>query len=78
MHRMKLGNVFAVLLLFAGIPSFAGPTVAGCSIFPADNYWNTPIDTLPLHANSDAWVTSVGKTARLHADWGTEDRKSVV
>jgi len=44
--------------------------VGGCAVLPADNYWNTPIDTLPVHPSSAAWVASVGGTARLHADWG--------
>ena len=29
------------------------PTVAGCPIFPADNVWNVPIDTLPVDAKGD-------------------------
>ena len=24
------------------------PVIGGCPVFPADNYWNTPIDTLPF------------------------------
>src|SRR5471030_2489950 len=59
------------IALFA-VPStaFAATTVGGCAVFPENNYWNTPIDTLPLHPSSTAWVSSVGATARLHADWG--------
>ena len=51
----------------------APPTIGGCPVFPANNYWNTPIDTLPVHASSSAWVasmTSVPSTSKLHADWG--------
>jgi hypothetical protein len=48
----------------------APPTVGGCQVFPADNYWNTPIDTLPVHAFSNAWVTTIGTAAKLHPDWG--------
>jgi hypothetical protein len=60
------------LLFLAGVVSAqaAPPTVGGCQVLPADNYWNTPIDTLPLHPGSASWVASVGNTARLHADWG--------
>ena len=42
-----------------------------CSILPADNIWNTPIDTLPTHANSDAYVASIGLTTTLHPDFGS-------
>lgn len=43
--------------------------VAGCPVFPADNYWNTPIADLPVHASSQAWVEAIGLT-RLHPDFG--------
>src|SRR5512135_3092512 len=48
----------------------ATPTIGGCPVFPANNYWNTPVDTLPLHPSSQAWVDSIGATTSLHADWG--------
>jgi hypothetical protein len=38
-------------------------------MFPADNYWNTRVDTLPVHPSSAAWVNSVGTAARLHPDF---------
>ncbi|MCJ7622892.1 MAG: hypothetical protein MUO76_05270, partial [Anaerolineaceae bacterium] len=28
------------------------PYIAGCAIFPADNIWNTPVDSLPVEDNS--------------------------
>ncbi len=31
-----------------------GPTLAGCPVFPADHVWNTPVDHLPVHPNSEA------------------------
>jgi uncharacterized repeat protein (TIGR01451 family) len=54
----------------AALPAAAVPTIGGCQVFPADNYWNTPVDTLAVHASSATWVGSVGTTAKLHADWG--------
>ena len=61
----------APLLMAAAAHAFAAPpTIGGCPVFPADNYWNTPVDELPVHASSAAWVTTVGNTSRLHADWG--------
>ena len=48
----------------------AAPTISGCPVFPANNYWNTPIDTLPVHASSASWVTTIGNTTKLHPDWG--------
>ena len=58
-------------LLAAALPALAAPpTVGGCPVFPTDNHWNTPIDTLPVHPKSNDWVATIGNTARLHADWG--------
>ena len=63
--------VLTLALLCAALPSIsAPPTVGGCQVFPANNYWNTPIDGLPVHASSAAWVNTIGVTKRLHADWG--------
>ena len=58
------------MFLAVGAAHAAPPSVGGCQIFPADNYWNTPIDQLSLHPMSNTWVASVGNTTRLHADWG--------
>lgn len=38
-------------------------------MFPADNYWNAPIDALPVHPSSSRWVASIGDTD-LHPDFG--------
>ncbi len=48
----------------------AGPEIAGCPVFPADNVWNTRVDGLPRDAKSDAYIDSMGVTERLHADFG--------
>jgi len=52
-------------------PALAPPVVAGCDLFPADNIWNTPIDTLPVDANSDAYIATVGADTNLHPDFGS-------
>lgn len=38
-------------------------------MFPANNYWNAPIDGLAVHNDSAAWVRSIGDTD-LHPDFG--------
>jgi hypothetical protein len=40
-------------------------------MFPPNNVWNTPIDALPVHASSQAFVTTVGSGKGLHPDFGT-------
>lgn len=47
--------------------------MAGCPVFPADNIWNVPVDTLPVDANSDAYVATIGANAYLHPDFGSGD-----
>jgi hypothetical protein len=60
----------ALALLLLPTAALSAPTVGGCPVFPANHYWNTPVDTLPVHASSAAWVASIGATTRLHPDWG--------
>lgn len=47
------------------------PTLAGCSVFPADNAWNQRVDDLPLHPDSDALIASIGTGDNLHPDFGS-------
>lgn len=57
--------------------SICGAVPAGCPIFPADNIWNTRVDTLPVDAQSDAYIASIGADIGLHPDFGSglyEDR----
>ncbi len=49
----------------------APPTIAGCAVFPPDNVWNTPVDTLPVDANSAAYVATIGADRYVHADFGS-------
>ncbi|MFO0702820.1 MAG: cell wall-binding repeat-containing protein [Candidatus Andersenbacteria bacterium] len=50
----------------------SGPTLAGCSIYPPDNPWNTDISSYPVHANSAAYIASINAGRQfLHADFGS-------
>ena len=63
-------QVFSAYIPF--IPSALGtPQLEGCAILPADNIWNTPVDALPVHPLSDAYVASIGADERMHADFGS-------
>lgn len=42
-----------------------------CAIFPPDNPWNIDISSLPVHPQSDAFVSSIGRSDHLHPDFGT-------
>src|SRR6188508_2298197 len=68
---MKKKTILSACLALAATSALAAPpTVGGCQVFPTDNYWNTPVDTLPVHPYSSIWVATVGNTAKLHPDWG--------
>lgn len=52
-------------------PTTPPPQIAGCDLFPADNIWNTPIDTAPVDPNSAAYVNTIGASRTLHPDFGS-------
>lgn len=47
------------------------PVIGGCPILPADNIWNTPVDTAPLHPDSAIYISHIGADTSLHPDFGT-------
>jgi len=50
-------------------PALSVPSISGCEIFPENNYWNTPIDSLPVHALSTTWVNAIGANTSFHMDF---------
>jgi hypothetical protein len=44
--------------------------VAGCSVFPADNWWNAKVSGLPVHARSRQWLSHMSTSRDLHPDFG--------
>jgi hypothetical protein len=40
------------------------------AIFPADNPWNTPVDTAAVDPNSAAIISNIGATTAFHPDFG--------
>ena len=77
---MALG---ALVVAAAGSPLATGATGAAakpaaglmvpgtsCPLFPADNYWRTRVDHLPVARRSDAWRRTIGASERLHPDFG--------
>jgi hypothetical protein len=44
---------------------------AGCDVFPANNVWNVPVDTLPVDPNSGIYVATIGAGKHVHADFGS-------
>lgn len=48
-----------------------GTTLAGCPVLPPDNAFNRDISHAPVDPRSDAYVRSIGLTARLHPDFAS-------
>jgi len=70
---MKSICVVSVLVFLSGVALAPLPaqTLGGCGMFPANNIWNTPIDTLPVSSYSAAWIASIGPSTGLHPDFGS-------
>lgn len=47
------------------------PRLGNCPVFPFDNVWNTPIDTLPKDSRSNAYLDSIGPGGKVHPDFGS-------
>ena len=71
---MKRLTLAAILAAAAAIPPAVHatpPKIGTCDVFPASNFWNTPVDTLALHPSSLAWTSNMGLAKALHPDFGS-------
>src|SRR5262249_9764230 len=66
--RMILLRLLALALLSLAA---SAQTIGSCSVFPANNVWSAPVDNLPVHALSNAYVSKIGATSHGHADFGS-------
>ena len=68
-------GLMAVVAAACVPPGGAGPNLppgtpggaVSCPMLPADNIWNTRVDTLPLDPSSAAYVATIGASATMHA-----------
>ncbi len=51
----------------------AAATLGSCAAFPSDAAFNTRVDSLPVHAQSSTWITSIGTNVAFHGDWGRNE-----
>ncbi len=62
----------------AALPVWAAaPQIGGCPVFPQDNVWNTPVDRLPVRANSADHVANIGGAKSLHPDFGSNPKGGI-
>ena len=67
----QVSNTGSLMQNTENTPAQAAPTIGSCPLFPSNNYWNTPVNTLPIHSLSAAWVNSIGATRHFHMDFGS-------
>ena len=65
--------IIPVLFAFALTATAQAPPVGpnGCTVLPANNIWNTPVDQLPVSPNSSTYVNRIGAGSPLHPDFGS-------
>ncbi len=72
MRRLALAlSVLALALLAGSADALRLPGAPRCSLFPASNAWNQPVDGLPVAANSDAVIAAIGVDDHVHPDFGS-------
>ena len=64
-------SVLSILCPPPGLPANGSGVASGCTIFPSNNIWNTPVDTLPVDPNSALYVATIGAGDYLHPDFGS-------
>jgi hypothetical protein len=52
------------------LPAASGPGLRGCPNLPADNGWHADVSRLPVSGRSGAYITSIGGSGRVKADFG--------
>jgi hypothetical protein len=65
-----------LLVLVALIPAAIAegrpvPGAPSCGMTPADSFWHADVSGLPVHQQSGAWISSIGSSAGLKADFGS-------
>ena len=55
----------------ASATTLAGPSLAGCPVFPSNNVWNMPVKNLPVDPNSSMYIETIGSSAPLRADFSS-------
>ena len=56
MFASPKSTAIALILLAFSAASAQSPVIGNCTVLPADNIWNTPVDQLPVFAGSAAVV----------------------
>lgn len=67
---IRSSAVFVILVTTLAADAYGQQMIGSCPVLPADNIWNTPVDTLPVLTNSGSMVNTIGASRGFHADFG--------
>ena len=62
--------LFLALGLITEGRASAQQMIGSCAVLPANNIWNTPVDTLPVLPNSASMIATIGANIGFHPDFG--------
>jgi hypothetical protein len=71
---VRVARLFCALALAALIPAAlaqGSAVTSTCPMTPYDSFWHADVSGLPVHAQSDGWISSIGLAAGLKADFGS-------
>ena len=77
MSRRRRNEWFLIALVLGALApaAFANgspvPGAPSCPLTPADSFWHADVSSLPVLPQSSTWVSSIGATAGLKADFGS-------
>jgi len=72
----RIASIVLLLVLVGLIPAALAegrpvPNAPACPMTPADSFWHADVSGLPVLPQSGAWISSIGSTAGLKADFGS-------
>jgi hypothetical protein len=64
-------SLAAALVAVGAAQALRLPQAPRCAVFPASNPWNQRVDSLPVAADSQQMIASIGLSTGLHPDFGS-------
>ncbi len=68
--RRVVAAALALAVAAGGSASAVPPPTSECPLLPVTNVWNKRVDDLPVAANSERLIGTIGRDRPLHPDFG--------
>ena len=69
--RLYSPIILVLTAITASLSMAQPPAIGNCTVLPANNIWNTPVDQLAVSPNSSTYINTIGPSLPLHADFGS-------